>query len=452
MPGCSVRKVDGEAFARAAKGAAAKRCVLAYSGGLDTTTIVVWLREKGYEVHAVLVDVGQGEDMGALCEKALRLGAKTAVIRDARPAMFNTIIPWAIRLGSTYEGVYRLGTALARPFIAAEQVRLARSLGGATLIHGATGKGNDQIRFEFAYRSLAPEYPVLAPWKVWELTGRSDMIAYLRARGIEDEFELTKTYSMDENLWHLSVEGGTMEDPTATVDVQNILAAVKDRFAGGVTPRPAPTSLELVFENGLPVALDGRELSLEGVVDCLNRTYRAAPWAWDLVIENRFTGIKSRGLYINPAAKLLGMAVDALARCCLNKTAYDLYTDLGRQYGTAIYRGEYFSDQRQMLEAAAGSIINRLNGVVKLALDPVPYVSTVDAPEAIFSKNGATFEASDFSHEDAGGFIRLAWLSSAGRGFEEDTDGGLVETGDLASPNVSSLQQLPQGGLVSAAV
>ncbi len=452
ISGSSVRKSGAKTMARAARGAAAKRCVLAYSGGLDTTTIVVWLRERGYEVHAVLVDVGQGEDMQALCQKALRLGAKTAIIRDARPAMYESILPWAIRLGATYEGVYRLGTALARPFIAAEQVRLARSLGGATLIHGATGKGNDQIRFEFAYRSLAPGYPVLAPWKVWELTGRADMIAFLRAHGIEDEFELTKTYSLDENLWHLSVEGGAMEDPTATVNVGEILNSVSDRFAGGVTRRPAPTSLELVFENGVPVALDGRELSLEGVLSGLNRTYRAAPWAWDLIIENRFTGIKSRGLYINPAAKLLGLAVDALARSCLNKTAFDLYADLGRQYGNTIYRGEYFSDQRRMIEAAAGPIVDRLNGVVNNSLDPTPHVCRIQAPGAIFSKDGATFEASDFSHDDAGGFIRLAWLSSAGRGFEEEIDGGIVATGDLASSDVPGNQQLPQTGLVPAAV
>src|SRR5262245_2402698 len=156
-----------------------KKCVLAYSGGLDTTTIVIWLKEQGYDVHAVLVDVGQEEDLPALCEKALRLGAKSAVIRDARPAMFDEILPWVIGLGATYEGTYHLGTALARPFIAAEQVKLAKRFGGATLVHGATGKGNDQIRFEFAYRSLAPECPVLAPWKVWNLAGRTDMIAYL---------------------------------------------------------------------------------------------------------------------------------------------------------------------------------------------------------------------------------------------------------------------------------
>ncbi|MFQ5495219.1 MAG: argininosuccinate synthase domain-containing protein, partial [Phycisphaerae bacterium] len=167
-----------------------KRCVLAYSGGLDTTAIVVWLQEQGYEVHAVLVDVGQEEDTDAHRAKALRFGAATAVIRDVRPVMLKTVIPRAIGLAATYEGNYRLGTALARPFIAAAQVERARELGGATLVHGATGKGNDQIRFEFAYRSLAESYPVLAPWKSWSFAGRRDLVEYLRTRGCRDDFDV----------------------------------------------------------------------------------------------------------------------------------------------------------------------------------------------------------------------------------------------------------------------
>lgn len=421
-------------------GDASKRCVLAYSGGLDTTTIVVWLLERGFEVHAVLVDVGQTEDMDALCEKALRLGAKSVVIRDARPAMLENVIPWAIRLGATYEGTYKLGTALARPFIAMEQVKLAQALGGATLVHGATGKGNDQIRFEFAYRSLAPECPVLAPWKHWDLAGRSDMIAYLHAHGVKESFELTKTYSMDENLWHLSVEGGAMEDPAAMVDVPAILNAVKDRFAGGVKNHALPSSLELTFENGVPVALNDDSLELSTLIENLNATYRAAPWAWDLIIENRFTGIKSRGLYINPAAKVLSLAIDGLARTCLNKAAYDFYTDIGRQYGAAIYRGEYFSDQRSMLESAAQPAAERLNGTVRVQLEPTPYVARIEAPHAIFSQERSTFEASDFLHQDAAGFIKLAWLSSAGRPFGEIKNDGLVATGDFASSDLPEVQ------------
>lgn len=446
MRSASLRK--GEA----AKDGASNKCVLAYSGGLDTTAIVVWLQERGYEVHAVLIDVGQEEDMQALCQKALRLGAKTAVIRDAKPAMCRDIIRTAIALGATYEGTYRLGTALARPFIALEQVCLAKELGGATLVHGATGKGNDQIRFEFAYRSLAPDCPVLAPWKVWDLGGRSDLINYLRERGIEDEFELTKEFSLDENLWHLSIEGGPLEDPTADVDTPAILAKFSHRFAGGQNDTASPPKVRVSFKDGVPVALNGKAMPLLGLVHQLNHQYRSAPWAWDLVIENRFTGVKSRGIYINPAAKLLQFAVDGLARTCLNKAAYDCYTSLGGQYGAMIYRGEFFSDQRLMIESAARPILSRLTGEVTVQLSPTPYVCKIEAPEAIFNKKVSTFERSDFSHQDAAGFIRLSWMSSVGRDFTENTDGGPVETGDKPAPRVRRGQSLPAPGLVPASV
>ena len=338
-----------------------KPCVLAYSGGLDTSAILVWLGEQGYDVHAVLVDVGQDEDLAALRLKAFRLGAASAQICDAKPAMLRSIVPAALALGATYENHYRLGTAVSRPFIAAEQVRVARELGQVTLSHGATGKGNDQIRFEFAYRALAPELPVLAPWKVWDLRGREDMIDYLKSRGFDDDYQVTKEFSLDENLWHLSVEGGPLEDASVDFDIETVLSAVSDRFSVGPIGCSGVAPLEITFQQGVPVAVDGVLLPLGEILYMLNRCFRFAPWAWDLVIENRFTGIKSRGLYINPAVKLLHVAVDALARTCLNKPAYDAYVELGRSYGSLLYRGEYFSDQRRMAESAAKPALARLN-------------------------------------------------------------------------------------------
>lgn len=429
-----------------------KKCVLAYSGGLDTTTIVIWLRERGFEVHAVLVDVGQEEDLPALCQKALQLGAKSAEICDARPAMCREVLPWVIGLGATYEGTYHLGTALARPFIAAEQVRLAKKLGGATLVHGATGKGNDQIRFEFAYRSLAPECEVLAPWKVWDIGGRSDMIAYLRKHGIDGDYALTKDFSLDENLWHLSVEGGPLEDPAATVRIEEVLKGVDDRFAGGASGSHGNRTATIVFEHGVPVAYNGERLPLPELVATLNHEYRSAPWAWDLVIENRFTGVKSRGLYINPAAKLLHIAVDALARTSLNKPTYDQFVELGKQYGAMLYRGEFFSDQRIMLQAAATAAMQHLSGEVTVNLEPVPYAATINADTAIFSKNVATFEKSDFSHQDAAGFIRLTWMTSIGKPFAEETHGGTLETGGKPASGVRKAKSVSGGRLVPAAV
>ncbi len=428
----------------------AKKGVLAYSGGLDTTAIIPWLIDRGYAVHAVLVDVGQNEDLDALRDKAIQLGAETAVIRDAVPQMFAQVIPLAIALGATYEGTYRLGTALARPFIALEQVRRARELGGATLIHGATGKGNDQIRFEFAYRSLAPEYPVLAPWKVWEFAGRREMIDFLHAKGIEGDYEVVKDYSIDENLWHLSVEGGALEDPNVEVDLQQVLATVADRFAEGSTSDGQAKSVQIDFEHGVPVAVDGEKIALPALVAQLNQAYRHAPWAWDLVIENRFTGIKSRGLYVNPAAKLLHLAVDALARCCLNKPSYEQYLTLGRQYGTMLYRGEFFSDQRILLEATGRAVMPLLSGSVSVRLGAVPYVSRIEADGAMFREDMATFEKSDYLHQDAQGFIRLAWLSSIGRSFRETEHADAMETGSEPAPGVRGGQSMSLRGLVPA--
>lgn len=427
-----------------------KNCVLAYSGGLDTSAIVPWLAEQGYAVHAVLMDVGQNENLEALCAKALRFGAETAVIRDAKPDMFAQAIPLAIALGATYEGCYRLGTALARPFIALEQVRRAREIGGATLVHGATGKGNDQIRFEFAYRSLMPEAPVLAPWKTWSFEGRKNLIDYLTHKGLGDGFDVAKDFSIDENLWHLSVEGGPLEDLEADVDVREILAAVSDRFATGSASTPSRPSVEIEFKGGIPTGLEGRDVPLPTVVATLNRQYRHAPWGWDLVIENRFTGIKSRGLYINPAAKLLHLAADGLARSCLTKAVYDDYVALGRQYGEMLYRGEFFSGQRLAAEAAARVIMEHLDGTVKIQLDPAPYVSQIQAAGAIFRRELSTFEKSDYAHQDAQGFINLSWLSLIGRPFVEGDHADPVEPGRAVTPDVCEDQPVFAGRLVSA--
>ncbi|MCB9853885.1 MAG: argininosuccinate synthase [Phycisphaerales bacterium] len=428
-----------------------KQCVLAYSGGLDTSAIVYWLVEQGYEVHAVLVDVGQNDDFDALCKKAIRHGAASAVVRDAKPAMCATILPFAAGLGATYEGCYRLGTALARPFIAWEQVKRAKELGGATLVHGATGKGNDQIRFEFAYRSLAPECPVLAPWKVWSLKGREDLVNYLKQRGCTDSFEVTKTYSLDENLWHLSIEGGALEDPSATVDVESIIAAVRGDSTKAVTQSES-TLIRIEFDNGVPVGLNGQELGIGGVIDALNQKYAGESWAWDMLIENRFTGIKSRGVYINPAAKLLHMAADSLARCAMNKPTYDQYVSLGRKYGAMVYRGEYFSDQRLVLEGAARVLMAKMTGTATIRVGSNPYIAGIDISDSIFRSDLATFEKSSFDQSSAKGFIDLTWLSSIGRPFTEAGHEHALDAARSPSSDLCVDQSMHGGGLVSTSV
>ncbi|MHC5109085.1 MAG: argininosuccinate synthase [Planctomycetota bacterium] len=432
-----------------------KRCVLAYSGGLDTSAILVWLVEAGYEVHCLLVDVGQDEDLEALTEKAMRYKATTAIIRDVKPDMLAAVAPYAIGLGATYEGNYRLGTALARPFIAAAQVERARELGGATLVHGATGKGNDQVRFEFAYRSLAPEYPVLAPWKCWPFQGRQDLVDYLQGHGINDNFEVTKEFSLDENLWHLSIEGGPLEQPEAIVDVDAILANFADRFHAGQDKfLGAPFDVEagsvsVLFKHGVPVAVNGVSKSLGEILVDLNTAFRHAVWGWDLIIENRFTGIKSRGVYINPAVKLLHVAVDALARSSFNKPTFDEYVFLGKRYADVLYRGEYFADQRLALEACAKSLLSRLNGEVVVSTAGVPYAASIKKDAGIFTQDLATFEESSFDHRDAQGFIALSWLSSIGRPFEESQHANIVEANECAASDICGPESMPAGGLVS---
>ena len=414
--------------------------------------MVPWLVDQGYEVHAVLVDVGQEEDLAGLCEKALHHGATTAVVRDAKPAMFKHVIPLAIGLSATYEGNYRLGTALARPFIALEQVRLAKQLGGATLVHGATGKGNDQVRFEFAYRSLAPECPVLAPWKTWEFGGRVDLVNYLIAKGFIDNYAVQKDYSLDENLWHISVEGGPLEEPETAVNVADVLHSVDGHFAWNNTHGDGPSTVEVAFESGVPVALNGVEKTLPEIVSQLNHQYRRASWAWDLIIENRFTGVKSRGLYVNPAAKLLHLAVDTLARTCLNKPSYDHYARLGQEFGTLMYRGEYFSDQRQIIEAAAQAVMKQLNGAVTVQLDPVPHATKIVNTSSIFTKEMATFEKSEYAHQDAAGFISLSWLSNVGKPCVEEFHVDPVEAKCASASDVCPTEPVSGAGLVSAAV
>jgi len=263
---------------------------------------------------------------------------------------------------------------------------------------------------------------------------------------------VSKDYSLDENLWHLSVEGGVLEDPSAALDIEGVLAAVSDRFAAGVGCDDPDASVRIGFEHGIPTTLGGRATDLPAVIDQLNRDHRHAPWAWDLVIENRFTGIKSRGLYINPAGKLLHLAIDALARSCLNKPSYEHWCELGRQYASMLYRGEYFSDQRMVLDATAEALMEKLTGSVTMTLSPTPYASRIDAPSAMFREDMATFEASDFSHADAGGFIRLSWLSQIGRPFARSEHESDVETGSAAAPDLRSGQPVPGSGLVSTAV
>jgi argininosuccinate synthase len=243
-----------------------------------------------------------------------------------------------------------------------------------------------------------------------------------------------------------------LEDPTAVVDVERVLAAVSDRFAVSGDGTPGGDSVEVAFAGGVPVAVGGESMPLLELVHVLNHQYRRAPWAWDLIVENRFTGIKSRGLYINPAAKVLQLAADALARSCFHKPLYDQYVALGNRYGEILYRGEFFSDQRLVVEATARALMARMNGTVTVQLSPTPYASRIVAEGSIFRESLATFEASEYRHADAQGFINLTWLSSIGRTFSDPHHEIAMEAKQRAASDVYTDQRLPDGGLVPTAV
>ncbi len=279
-----------------------------------------------------------------------------------------------------------------------------------------------------------------------------DLVNYLREKGFEGNYAVQKDFSLDENLWHISVEGGPLEEPGTTVDIEEVLHSVDGQFAWNNTFGPGSATVEVVFQAGVPVALNGQTKGLPEIVSQLNHQYRQAPWAWDLIIENRFTGVKSRGVYINPAAKLLHLAVDNLARTCLNKPTYDQYVKLGQEYGTLLYRGEYFSDQRLVVEAAAHAVMAHLNGAVTVQFEPTPHVTRIVNRSSIFTKEMATFEKSDYAHQDAAGFISLSWLSNVGKPFVEESHGGPVEAKSAVASDVCAAKPVPAGGLVPTAV
>ena len=414
-------------------------CVLAYSGGLDTSAIVPWLHEKGWSVHALLVNVGQDEDFEVARRRAFELGAAGVHVHDAREEMLAEACAPATALAAVYEGRYRLGTALARPFIAAAQVSLARALGASAVAHGATGKGNDQVRFEFAYRTLAPELETIAPWKEWSFTGRKDLIDYLASRGHAMDFPEQKTYSLDENLWHLSIEGGELEDPGAVLDVPDLLQRIAGRFYADADPAEATRPVTLRFERGVPCGIDGRDASFGEIVAELNRRYRLAPFAWDLVLENRFTGIKSRGLYVNPAARVLHEAVGTLARAALPEPAFRQWVAAGEAYADLLYRGEWFSSVRDSVLAGAEPLTRSLTGEITLAPSPGLHVAKLDVPHGLFTRERASFETEAADPTAANGYIALQWQRRNG-----GSDESAVESEERAESFLRGVAPLPR--------
>lgn len=382
-----------------------EKTVLAYSGGLDTSVIIPWLKEHyGGQVLAVIVDVGQPEDFDAIRRKALASGADAAFVVDVKHEFATDFIFSALRANAVYERSYLLGTALARPLIAKTQVEVAIAEGADALAHGCTGKGNDQVRFELTYQALAPELKVIAPWREWTLHSREDEIDYAASHGIPVPVTKDKPYSIDQNLWHRSVEAGPLEDPWQE--------PAEDAYALTVSPTQAPDQaeyVEIAFEQGRPVALDGTESDPVTIIQTLNRLGGAHGVGRVDMVENRLVGMKTRGIYETPGGTILSLAHHdlesiALDRDTLHHTAY-----VAPRYAELIYYGQWYSPLRMAFDGFLDVAQRTVTGTVRVKL----FKGTASAagrtsPHALYQRDLATFGQDDvYSQHDAEGFINL---------------------------------------------
>ncbi|MBW1721910.1 MAG: argininosuccinate synthase [Deltaproteobacteria bacterium] len=382
-----------------------KKIVLAYSGGLDTSVILSWLREV-YQcpVIAYSADVGQGEETSGLREKAMATGAEDVVIEDLKEEFVRDFVWPAFRANAVYESGYLLGTSLARPLIAMRQVEVARKFGADSVSHGATGKGNDQVRFEMAYMALAPDLKIIAPWKIWDFKGREDLVQYARTHGIPVPVTKEKPYSTDRNLLHISFEGGILEDPWNEPS--------QDMFVLSVSPEEAPdrpTYTEIEFRGGDPVAVDGQPMSPARLLAHLNDLGgRNGIGRLDMV-ENRYVGMKSRGVYETPGGTVLRVAHQAMESITLDREVMHIRDSLIPRYAEMIYYGYWFSPERRMLQALIDESQRDVTGVVRLKLYKGNCIVVGrKSDKSLYDPEVATFEEDEvFNQRDAEGFIRL---------------------------------------------
>lgn len=401
----------------------AKRIVLAYSGGLDTSCIVPWLVEHHRcEVVCAVGDVGQGaEELEGVQEKAIRTGAKECHVIDLRREFVEDYVFPTVITGAMYEGRYLLGTSTARPVLAKAQVEVARKVGADAVAHGCTGKGNDQVRFESAYAALAPDLEIIAPWRTWELRSREDMLAYLEKRNIPTTASRTKIYSRDRNLWHISHEGGALEDPWN--------APPEDIWVMTADPRKAPDQPEdvtLGFESGRPRTLNGKALAGEDLIVQLNTiAARHGVGRVDL-IENRLVGMKSRGCYETPGGTVIFEALRGLEELVLDRETRHHREQLGLRFAELVYYGQWFTPLREALWASAQAIAKPLTGEVVVRLYKGSAVTVKRrSPESLYSEAFATFGRDEvYDQMDSKGFIKLWSLPSRIAAIKKRMQGG----------------------------
>jgi argininosuccinate synthase len=382
-----------------------KKVALAYSGGLDTSVIIPWLRETyGCRVVAVVVNVGQLEDLGAVEKKALASGASECRVVDVRDEFIRDYAFPALRAGAIYEGRYLLGTALARPLIARVQVEVAKETGCDALAHGCTGKGNDQVRFELTYRALAPELPVIAPWREWTLKSREDEIAYAAKHGIPVPVTAAKPYSIDQNLWHTSYEGGVLEDPANPPP--------DEMFQLTVDPAEAPDEpafVEIGFERGIPVALNGAPRGPADLVSSLNSLAGSHGVGRMDLVENRLVGMKSRGVYETPAGTVLRAALSDLEALTLDRETHHFRETISPRYAELVYNGLWDSPLRGALDAFLEASHRWVTGTVRVKLFKGSCLAIArSSPYSLYRHDLATFgEDGVYDQKDAEGFNNL---------------------------------------------
>ncbi len=388
-----------------------KKIVLSYSGGLDTSVIITWLKENynNCEVIAVTGDVGQGEDeLEGLEEKALKTGASKAYILDLKDELVNEYILPAIKAGATYEGQYLLGTPFTRPLLAKKLVEIAKKENADAICHGCTGKGNDQVRFELAIKSLAPDMPVIAPWRLWDIKGRDDAIEYAEKHKIPLKITRETNYSKDKNLWHLSHEGLDLEDIANVPKYDEILEM-------GVTPKQAKdeeTIIEIEFEKGVPIALNSEHLDLVTLIEKLNKLGGENGIGILDMVENRLVGMKSRGVYETPGGTIIYKAHSLLETICLDKDTMHFKQIVGNKLGELLYDAKWYTPLKDAINSFVDKTQETVTGKVGLKLYKGNIIPNgLESPYSLYSVQTASFnEDDDYNQKDAAGFINLYGL------------------------------------------
>lgn len=385
------------------------KVVLAYSGGLDTSIIIPWLKETyGCEVIAVVGNVGQKSELEGLEEKALKTGSSKIYIEDLTEEFVNDYIFPTIKAGAVYEGKYLLGTSFARPLIGKRLVEIAKAEGADAICHGCTGKGNDQVRFELAVKAFAPEMPIIAPWRIWDIKSREEEIEYALKREIPIKITYETNYSKDMNLWHLSHEGLDLEDPANEPNYEKILELSKT-----LEQAPdAPTYITLTFEKGVAVALNGKKVSGVKLIEELNKIGGENAIGITDMVENRLVGMKSRGVYETPGGSILYKAHKDLEELCLDKETSHYKEQIALKFADIVYNGQWFTPLREALSAFVDKTQETVTGEVKLKLYKGNMVNAgMTSPYSLYSEEYATFgEDAVYDQKDSAGFINLFGL------------------------------------------